>query len=734
MASLPDMLRNSVRQYPERIALQAGSCAFSYAAMWQAVSGLAGRLKMLGVRRVGLCGDNAAAWILADLACLLADVVCVPVPLFFSERQFHHLQRTAGLDCLLFSTEQPDALPMGHDLWLRQMNVAPGYELMPEQTAKITFTSGSTGTPKGVCLSAAQMAATTAALQERLAGVSLRQHLCILPLATLLENIAGVYLPLVMGATVNIAPLQSLGMTGSSGLDLDRLVAGINQHQPDSLILVPELAMGLVEVAEQGRLDGGPFRFLAVGGGRVSGDLLSRGRAAGLPLYEGYGLSECGSVVALNVPGEECQGSVGKPLSHVRVRVDETGRILVRGNTHLGYLGDEPEVSEWLDTGDLGAVGTDGYLTVDGRAKNLLITSFGRNISPEWLESELIQGVGATQAMVFGDGEPNPRALLVVRDGRGPEMIRSALAELNCSLPDYARLGTVYICRRPLTMADGYLTANGRIVRHRVQADLPALVADSFSLFMNLSGAAGAASTIPHDRTTSGDPDMTFFERLQTETAEARAHVTGAPVIRVIQDGRFSLEGYRWFLIQAYHHVKHTVPLMMACGGRLPERLEFVRKALVEYIEEEYGHHEWILNDLEACGADKEAVRQGAPDTSIELMIAYLYDRIQRGNPAAFFGMVQVLEGTSIELATPLGEAIQKQLDLPDQAFSYLYSHGALDQEHFEFFRNLMNDMTDPEDQQAIIETARMVYRLYGDMLHSIPLPAGRKESRHEAA
>ena len=232
---------------------------------------------------------------------------------------------------------------------------------------------------------------------------------------------------------------------------------------------------------------------------------------------------------------------------------------------------------------------------------------------------------------------------------------------------------------------------------------------------------------------------MAFFDRLQSETAQARAHVTGAPVIEAIREGRFDLTGYTWFLTQAYHHVKHTVPLMMACGGRLPERLEFVRKALVEYIEEEYGHHEWILNDLAACGEDKEAIRHGIPDTSIELMVAYLYDRINRGNPAAFFGMVQVLEGTSIELATPLGEAIQKQLGLPDEAFSYLYSHGALDQEHFEFFRNLMNEITEPDDQQAIIEAARMVYRLYGDMLHSIPLvsvpgPSIRKEQRHEAA
>jgi long-subunit acyl-CoA synthetase (AMP-forming) len=344
------------------------------------------------------------------------------------------------------------------------------------------------------------MAATTGALQERLAGVSLRHHLCILPLATLLENIAGVYLPLVMGATVSVAPLQSLGMTGSSGLDLERLVAGINQHQPDSLILVPELAMALVNSAEQGRLDGASFRFLAVGGGRVSGDLVARGRAAGLPLYEGYGLSECGSVVALNVPGEECEGSVGKPLSHVQVRVDEAGRILVRGNTHLGYLGDEPEASDWLDTGDLGAFGPDGYLRVNGRAKNLLITSFGRNISPEWLESELIQAVGARQAVVLGDGEAQPFALLVMAGGCPVETVQTALHHLNERLPDYARLSSVYLRHQPLTAGQGYITANGRPVRHRLQADLPVLMADALYLSLKNPGAAPSMAPSPTQR------------------------------------------------------------------------------------------------------------------------------------------------------------------------------------------------------------------------------------------
>ncbi|MCW9057457.1 MAG: iron-containing redox enzyme family protein [Gammaproteobacteria bacterium] len=227
---------------------------------------------------------------------------------------------------------------------------------------------------------------------------------------------------------------------------------------------------------------------------------------------------------------------------------------------------------------------------------------------------------------------------------------------------------------------------------------------------------------------------MTFFDILQRDTAEARLHLTGAPVIRAIAQGRFDLNGYTWFLTQAYHHVKHTVPLMMACGARLPERLEFARQALVPYIEEEYGHHEWILDDLEACGCDREGIRRGTPDLPIRLMVSFLYDQIARGNPAAFFGMVQVLEGTSVELATPLGRQIQQHLGLPDQAFHYLYSHGALDQDHFQFFRGLMNQVTEAEDQAAILDSARVVYRLYGDMLHGIPLPHNDEEKHHAAA
>ena len=214
---------------------------------------------------------------------------------------------------------------------------------------------------------------------------------------------------------------------------------------------------------------------------------------------------------------------------------------------------------------------------------------------------------------------------------------------------------------------------------------------------------------------------MSFYESLLAQTQAERNYLLGAPIIQQAMTGQVALHSYIAFLTEAYHHVKHTVPLLMACGARLPERLEWLREAIAEYIEEETGHQEWVLNDIAACGADKEAVRHGTPHMATELMVAYVYDRIARHNPASFFGMVNVLEGTSIALATQAAGVLQDKLDLPAKAFSYLTSHGSLDLEHIEFFKRLMNRLDNEDDKAAVVHTARVVYRLYGDIFRSLP-------------
>lgn len=214
---------------------------------------------------------------------------------------------------------------------------------------------------------------------------------------------------------------------------------------------------------------------------------------------------------------------------------------------------------------------------------------------------------------------------------------------------------------------------------------------------------------------------MTFFAKLQTATQQERETLLNIPFIQAGARGELSLQGYIAFLGQAYHHVKHTTPLLMACGARLPGSKEWLRNAVAEYIEEELGHQEWILSDISACGDDADKVRHERPGMAAELMVAYAYDTIERGNPVAFFGMVQVLEGTSIQVATQAADALRAQLGLPRDAFSYLYSHGSLDIKHVDYFEALMNRIEDVADQEAIIHCAKVMYKLYGDVFRGLP-------------
>lgn len=223
---------------------------------------------------------------------------------------------------------------------------------------------------------------------------------------------------------------------------------------------------------------------------------------------------------------------------------------------------------------------------------------------------------------------------------------------------------------------------------------------------------------------------MSFFHTLRSATEVERAQLLSTPMIVRGLRGQISRQDYVNFLTQAYHHVKHTVPLLMLVGARLPESKEWLRTAVAEYIEEEVGHQEWVLNDIAACGQDKEAVRQGTPHFATEMMVSYAYDLVSRVNPVGFFGMVLVLEGTSVALASQAAEHIKDSLGLPPQAFSYLFSHGSLDQDHIQFLESLMNRFTDPADQALIIHSARNFYRLYRGVFESLASEDGTPDQR----
>lgn len=214
---------------------------------------------------------------------------------------------------------------------------------------------------------------------------------------------------------------------------------------------------------------------------------------------------------------------------------------------------------------------------------------------------------------------------------------------------------------------------------------------------------------------------MSFFNQLEAETQQDREALFSIPIIQDALRGEIKLHQYLAFLKEAYHHVKHTVPLLTACKNQTSIDYPWLKEAMAEYIEDEMGHEEWILNDIKAAGGGSEKVRHSEPSIFTELMVADAYYQIYQKNPIGFLGMVFVLEGTSIAIATNAASAMQKSLQLPNEAFTYLNSHGSLDLTHVEFFKSLVNQFTKEEDQKIVIDCAKKFYFLYGNIFKHLP-------------
>jgi long-subunit acyl-CoA synthetase (AMP-forming) len=470
-----------------RVAVEDGSQSVSYEDLgdwiveegdWLAASG----------ERFALLADNGLGWVLSDLALHLRQLTCVPLPGYFTPGQMLHALDDAGVECLL--TDDPGRMRgllagwrtagvsgrTGLALFRRSLDPA-ARPALPRWTAKVTYTSGSTSQPKGVCLSAEQLESVAHSLATATSSLAVERHLCLLPLATLLENIGGVYAPLLAGARCVVPSAAATGMS-HAGPDVRRLLACVSGAKPESLILVPELLKLLVTAAERGWTPPSSLRFVAVGGATVAVELLRRAAALGLPVHEGYGLSECASVVCLNAPGATRPGSVGRPLPHARVRVADDGQLMVSGVRMLGYLGDAPrrDDEEW-PTGDLGEIDDDGYVYVRGRRRNIFITSLGRNVSPEWVEREILQHAGIRHVMVYGEARPYAVAVVSApQETADATGIDRAIAAANARLPDYAQVRRWVRAPEPFSFDNGLLTPNGRLRREAILARHAALL------------------------------------------------------------------------------------------------------------------------------------------------------------------------------------------------------------------------------------------------------------------
>ncbi|MFN3279572.1 MAG: class I adenylate-forming enzyme family protein [Paracoccus hibiscisoli] len=430
-----DALSRHARQQPDATAFRDGARAITWAGLADAVSraaaGFAAGPRTVGLHMTGL------DYIIADLAATLAGCRVVPVPGFFSAGQIAHLLDDSG-------AALTDRLPQGDGAL--SLAYAGGAD-------RVIYTSGTTGRPKGVVLGDRQLTAQTRALAAAIGATPGDRYLSVLPQAQLLEQVCGIFVPVLTGAETVIAAEGPACLFTGDGAALARVAAACC---PTVTVLATRQLTLWVAALRQGARAPDSLRYIAVGGAPVSPALLAEARDLGLPVAEGYGLSEASSVVAMTPAG----GTGMVALDGASLRIEDEEIVVDGPSVMSGYLGHAPHRGPWR-TGDLGRL-TNGRLTVLGRRDGLILRASGRNIAPEWVEAAALADPAIPAAALILT--PDDRLMLVLAATASPDM--AALAARLGQLPDYARPDTLVFADprevgliRPSGTADRQLAA-----------------------------------------------------------------------------------------------------------------------------------------------------------------------------------------------------------------------------------------------------------------------------------
>jgi long-subunit acyl-CoA synthetase (AMP-forming) len=471
MAKVSDILAANASSASSRVAMSDGVTELTH---WELAAWVAGAAAALGnaPETVGIYGENSVEWAVAFLVASVAGKTIVPIPTFFSDAQCAHLIRDAGLERVIAvgSEGGGNRLPVPVLSLPRERQAT--FPAATTDGGMIIYTSGSTGTPKGVRLMSGQPLWTANALAAASGATDDDRYLSVLPLPMLLETICGILTPVLVGGSAHF-DAEVAAATGAG--KVSNIAGAFASTQPTMSVLVPQLlALYMTQLTLWKSKAPETLRFVAVGGAPVPAALNAAAAKMGLPVYEGYGLSECASVVALNRPGASRAGTVGQPLPGLNAQVED-GEIVVEGPSVMdGYLrgGDVPR--RWR-TGDMGAIDSDGFVTIFGRRDNLIITPYGRNVNPEWIETMLLGDPRIGGCALCLAGHPAQLVMLIVPSQHGaawlgdasPEEVNGLVAGLCAAAPEYARPKSTIVTTREEASAHGLFTSNGKINRQQ---------------------------------------------------------------------------------------------------------------------------------------------------------------------------------------------------------------------------------------------------------------------------
>ena len=452
---------------------------------------------------VGFCFEDGANWVISAIGTQVACAVAVPIPKEFTSAQISSF--VPNLDLVLTDSRElakklsslfgPNAKfemkeVEGETLyWIRSGDARRNGLRLPSNAVGVIHTSGSTDNPKGVVIGDEGLQSVVRSMGDRLKRVGKVRYASVLPMSLLLEQILGIYIPLFTDGSVAVLPPSVPCYTGTQE-DLAPYLMTIKESRANFSMVPPSFLTELAKRSTAGSPStrdqiGADIEVLATGGAPIEPATLERLKSDGLEVFQGYGLSENTSVVAWTYPGPNLMGSVGKPLSHNEVRINEEGQVEVRGSSvFLGYVSRgefKLRNKDWLTTGDNGYFDDEGGLHITGRDSNLIVLSSGRNVAPEWVEGKFKSIPCVKDVLLVGHGRPFLSVIVLVNQNFECEeamgIVREYAEKINSELPEFSRVQAI----RALPFDDRYYSVSGRVLRKHVMETHSAVVDEIYS-------------------------------------------------------------------------------------------------------------------------------------------------------------------------------------------------------------------------------------------------------------
>ncbi len=453
MKTIGEIFEESVKNHPDKIALKKGNVVYSYLELKDRVLALKQYLYGLGLKpgdRFGVLGENSPEWAISYLGIVRAGLICVPLDAMLGEAELLHILRESAAKGVLCSKGHIDKIEsIKNELkdlkWLismKKIKELPAVksekqiEINPQSLAILIFTSGTTGLAKAVMLSHTNIISNIQAIEKAIPVYHTDSFVSIIPMHHTFEATCGFLYPLYCGVSIFyppslkpndlVATFKEAKITCLIAVPLlfEKFLAGVQRKIANASIptkLLFNTISGVTSIIKflrkplfsKVRKEMGLENLrLAVSGGAALSTKVAQGlEMLGIPILQGYGLTEAAPVISVNPLSQAKNDSVGKPLPGVEVKIFEPddngiGEIIVRGpNIMLGYYNNPEATNEvlkdgWLYTGDLGYIDNDGYIHITGRKKSLIVTPTGKNIIPEELEEKLLQSKWVKEVLV----------------------------------------------------------------------------------------------------------------------------------------------------------------------------------------------------------------------------------------------------------------------------------------------------------------------------------------------